>query len=124
MTNTEEKKIIKLRLQIVESDQIRRKVTMKLNQENDQIRRKAEKDQSHQNVSMKDENDQIHRKVSMKKEGDRILPEVPMNPNQEDDQSHRKVSMKEEGDLTRHLLKEGSIDIPGSFFENISLQKS
>jgi hypothetical protein len=113
MTNTEEKKIIKLRLQIVESDQIRRKVTMK--DENDQIRR---------NVSMKDENDQIHRKVSMKKEGDRILPEVPMNPNQEDDQSHRKVSMKEEGDLTRHLLKEGNIDIPGSFFENISLQKS
>ena len=100
MTNTEEKKTIKLRLQNVESDQ------------------------SHQNVSMRDENDQIHRKVSMKKEGDRILPEVPMKPSQEDDQSHRKVSMKEEGHPTRHLLKEGSIDIPGSFFENISLQKS
>jgi hypothetical protein len=113
MTNTEEKKTIKLRLQNVESDLIRRKNSTK-----------AEKDQSHQNVSMKDENDQIHRKVSMKKEDDRILPEVLMNPNQEDDQSHRKVSMKEEGDLTRHLLKEGSIDIPGWFFENISLQKS
>jgi hypothetical protein len=113
MTNTEEKKIIKLRLQNAESDQIRRKVTMKLNQENDRIRRKdstkAENDQIHRKVSMKDENDQIHQKVSMKDENDQI---------------HRKVSMKEEGDLTRHLLKEGSIDIPGSFFENISLQKS